>query len=128
MPFPMWLQTFFDAIDASVVGRFVRRQRAIVEQTDPERIYVENVRAFFGLPHSAARFLCEEAVREGFFEKRIGLICPSCGRILTSEAPGESGEGAVSCASCLSDERDQWEFPRSEVSTIEFYRLPRANA
>src|SRR5882724_5086868 len=112
---------FFSIIDRSPVGSLVRRQRKIIEKTDPERIYVENVRAFFGLPYTAAYMMCEAAVREGVFEKRIGLPCPSCQRILTSERPGEDGDATLTCDVCLLDERPRYEFARSEIAAVPFY-------
>lgn len=94
-----------------------------MEQTDPERIYVENIRSFFGFPYRVAFLLCEAAVKEGIFEKRVGLACPKCGRILTSEEPGTPSSERLACETCMADERDQWEFARSELPTVPFYRL-----
>lgn len=72
---------FFDAIDRTPIGAFVARKREIVENTDPNRISVENVRSFFSIPRWLAAFLCEMAVREGAFAKHKAVHCPTCGRI-----------------------------------------------
>jgi len=59
----------FERIDRSFIGRFVSRQQAIIEQSDPNKVTVENVAAFFCFPKPVAKFFCELAVRSGEFKK-----------------------------------------------------------
>jgi hypothetical protein len=47
-----------------------------IEALDASRIYVENVRSLFGISTGLAKRLCELAVRQGFLEKRIQVLCP----------------------------------------------------
>ena len=68
----MLLDGFLRLIDSPLIRRFVSRKRAAIEAIDPQRIYVENIRAFFGFPHVLTRVLLEAAVREGALERRIG--------------------------------------------------------
>ncbi|HRD40962.1 MAG TPA: hypothetical protein PLC65_20200, partial [Bacteroidia bacterium] len=61
----MSLIKLYQIIDRSFIGKFVERKLSIIENTDPERIYVENIRSFYNMPSFAAKTLCELAVREG---------------------------------------------------------------
>src|SRR6476620_3245869 len=84
----MLLEKFSDIIDHSSIGVAVAKRRELIENTDPRRIYVENIRSFFGIPRATARYLCEIAVRQGVFEKRVGYLCGNddCKRLLTDTA------------------------------------------
>lgn len=118
-------EKFLDAIDSSFVGRSVAKLGRIVEETDPNRIYVENVRSFFHIPQWLARFACEVAVMEGRFEKRIGYLCPNddCHRILIDVGPREDAPVEVCCEYCEASEKDKYCFGLDECRKIEFYRL-----
>ena len=99
------------------------RKEELVEQLDPDRIYVENVRSFFGIPFAAARFLCELAVRDGVFVRRLGVMCPNCDRIILSVRSDDEIPSRLLCEVCEMNEREPYEFNRSELKTLVFYRL-----
>src|SRR5882724_1340141 len=42
---------------------------------DPERFYVENVRALLNVSHFTAQQICNTAVRQGIFLQQIGVLC-----------------------------------------------------
>lgn len=46
---------------------------------DPHRIYIENVRSVLGVSTAEAIAICENAVRQGLFEKGIEVRCPDGG-------------------------------------------------
>ena len=50
---------------------------------DTQHIYVENVRALLGTSTWIARQICETAVRQGLFVKRIQILCPDGAAALT---------------------------------------------
>lgn len=114
---------FLETIDRSFVGRFVQSRLDILEHTDPNRIYVENIRSFYGLPAFMAKFLCEMAVKKGLFTKHIGVECPNEGRlIITSDDVGKLPQ-VVNCPNCEALENDKYEFTLSECHLVEFYKL-----
>ncbi len=115
-------EAFLRIIDTPALRRFVDRKRNAVEAIDPQRIYVENVRAFFGFPHSLARLLLETAVREGALERRVGLLCPYDQHIIKSLSSGDETPDAVLCLVCEAEGREGTH-PRSTMGMLTFYRL-----
>lgn len=102
--------------------RFIDRKRKAVEAIDPQRIYVENVRAFFGFPEPVARLILETAVREGALERRVGLLCPYDRHIVKSVSSEEETPDAVPCLACEAEGRQE-AHSRSEMGALTFYRL-----
>lgn len=119
----MLLQRFLNLIDHSAIGRFVARKEELIEQLDPSRIYVENVRSFFGVPSSIAQAWCELAVREGIFARRFGVLCPQCQRLILTVEHEDQIPDKIVCEVCERNECDRYEFARSEVATLVFYKL-----
>jgi hypothetical protein len=121
----MSLAKFSEIIDRSAIGIAVSKRRELIEKTDPRRIYPENIRSFFHIPRSLAQFLCEIAVREGVFEKRVGYLCPNddCHRMLIDTAQDFPPEEILHCESCEALERIRSSFSASECRQITFYRL-----
>jgi hypothetical protein len=114
---------FLDIIDRSFVGRLVQSRLNILEQTDPNRIYVENIRSFYGLPTFAAKYLCEKAVEKGLFSKRYGVVCPNEGRLIITAGNVSELPQTVYCSSCEVLENDRYEFALEECQVEEFYKL-----
>lgn len=118
----MWYEKFLSAIDSSWIGAAVERRLKIIERTDPENIYVENIRSFFNIPFRAAKFFCDLAVREGVFSKRIGYLCPKDKNILKYIAPGDPLPEAILCRVCEAEGED-YEFDPHQLQTIEIYSV-----
>jgi hypothetical protein len=119
----MSLQKFLNLIDKTPFGALVSRQEALLEKTDPDRIYVENVRAFFSIPFSVAQSLCDLAVRERIFIRKLGLACPNEDRILLVVDSQNEAPETVNCAVCEANEREPHEFNRDQLKPIVFYML-----
>jgi transcription elongation factor Elf1 len=96
----------------------------LMASTDPDRIYVENVRSFFKLPKKVAWLLCEMAVKEGYFKKEIALTCPNCQRVIKTVKQVDKNE-KISCINCEINEESIYEFRAEELNKIEFYKLNR---
>jgi hypothetical protein len=126
----MSFEKFFDWVDASPFGVAVHARKELLEHTDPDRIYVENIRSFFRLPFSTAKFLCDTAVRAGFFERCIGLECPNeaCRRLIVAECSDAPLPASVTCEVCEGLERERFEFTKEECHAVVFYRLSRPRA
>jgi hypothetical protein len=119
----MSLKQFFRAIDNSFIGRIVDSKMNIIEHTDSQRIYVENVRAFYNMPTFAAKFFCELAVRENIFVKKLALNCPDCGRVITSVSNKKDIPSTIICEHCELLEKDKFEFKLTDRDVLEFYQL-----
>ena len=104
---------------------FLDRKAELLSLTDPDRIYVENIRALFNLPTKVAKFLCELAVRSGQFEKVHGIKCPSCGRTIKVSSDKSTLPSHITCAVCEALEKDTYDFEVSESMILTFYKLRR---
>jgi hypothetical protein len=101
----------------------LQRYLQTIDNIDPGKIYVENVRSIYNLPRSLARFICEVAVQERIFSKKIGIVCPRCNRIIEeynsySEIPSD-----VYCHICEAEEAEQFLYKKSDLKKEEYYKL-----
>lgn len=119
----MSFEKFLSLIDRTRFGVIVDKKLDIVERTDPERIYVENIREFYNLPYVAAKTLCEIAVREHIFRKKIGIICPNDESIIKSYDIDEEQDETVTCEKCLLREEEKHSFDTKDLEKIIFYQL-----
>jgi hypothetical protein len=121
----MSFEKFLNLIDRTPFGAIVDKKRDIVEKTNPDRIYVENIREFYNLPYVAAKTLCEIAVRERIFKKKIGVICPNdeCKRIIKSYDIDEDQDEILTCIPCSLREEEKYSFNTKELDKIIFYQL-----
>lgn len=111
------------AIDASWIGSAVERRVRLLDRTDPENIYVENIRSFFNMPFKVARFFCELAVREGVFTKRVGYLCPRHKNIIAYASPDATLPATVICRVCEAEGEEEYEFSPKALQTIEVYSV-----
>ena len=91
-----------------------------IETLDPSHIYVENVRSLFGISTSLAKRLCELAVRQGFLEKRIQVLCPD--QAVADEAATE--DQLLPEVRCWEDVQGNFQetlYPTSRLKRLEFY-------
>ncbi len=119
----MWFERFLNAIDSSWVGNAIERRMKLIERTDPENIYVENIRSFFNMPFRIAKFFCDLAVREGIFFKKIGYLCPKNKNIILYAVPGEPLPDTVTCRVCEEGGEEEFEFDPRKLQTIEVYSI-----
>lgn len=123
----MLFEKFLNLIDQTPIGSIIEKKLDIVEKTDPNRIYVENIRAFYNLPYVLAKALCEQAVREKIFKKKIAIICPNdtCKRVIKSYDFGEPQDETVTCLQCELDENEKYEFDTKYLKQEIFYQLQK---
>ncbi len=110
-------------IDKSWLGDLVESKRGLLKEINPERFYVENVRSFFNLSFGLAKLLCEMAVREKYFVKKIGLECPNDSSIIASHEAEERLSGMVRCETCEILGREKYNFDSKQLKQIIFYQL-----
>jgi predicted RNA-binding Zn-ribbon protein involved in translation (DUF1610 family) len=104
---------------------FLTRKLDLLSLTDPDRIYVENIRSIFNLPTKVAKFLCEVAVRSGEFEKMYGIKCPNCGRTIKVSAEVKNLPKTFTCTVCEALEEETCVFDTADSMIFTFYRLKR---
>lgn len=105
--------------------QFFKRKAELIEKTDPDRIYVENIRSFFNLPYGVAKKLCDMAVRQNYFKKKYGVYCKNddCKRIINVYNKLEDVPEKIECFICQANEKEQFIFDKSELEIVEFYQL-----
>lgn len=116
-------ERFLNAIDSTWIGDVIRRKLEDVKRTDPDHIYIENIRSFFGFGHATARFFCELAVREGVFLKRIGYLCPRDRNVIRYVSDDETPPDVLHCRGCELEGREDADFPEEDLETIEVYGI-----
>ena len=104
---------------------FLQRYLRTIETLDPGKIYVENIRAFFHVPTFIARLMCEMAVVDRLFSKKIGLRCPGCDRIITAYNSEADIPEIITCEICEADDKEVFEFASKDLKRMEFYQLIR---
>lgn len=124
----MWFERFLRRIEASSIGGVLEKRLRLLRYGDnPGRIYVENVRAFFGVTTRIATALCELAVREGYFDRCTAVMCPNDDRILFEDCEDDATgvPDRVICEVCEALENEPFEFPIDDCHTLPFYRMHR---
>jgi hypothetical protein len=98
-----------------------------IDKLNPNKIYVENVRAFFKVPTFVARLMCEMAVVDKVFVKKIGLECPNsdCRRIIASYLNESDIPKFIICTICEDNDKERYEYQTSELNKLEFYQLKK---
>lgn len=122
----MLLEKFLPIIDKSIIGKTVFNKQNIIEKTDPDRIFIENIRSFFNLRFSTAKFFCELAVKEKIFNRKIGYICPNNGcneRIIFSVSDGKAVPKKITCKMCKLNEENEFIFLTKDLKKLTFYQL-----
>ena len=91
-------------------------------EAEPDKLYVENVRAFFDVPRENAEYLCDQAVKAGILVKKIGLSCPNDQRIIAVLDGNVAPDEIISCDVCQSLEMEKSSFNPGELGQITFYQ------
>ena len=95
-----------------------------IENIDPGKIYIENVSSLYKIPRFAARVICEMAVQENIFVKRIGVVCPNCDRIIEEYSSFSEIPETIECFICEAEDK-KYSFVTSNLQKIEFYKLEK---
>lgn len=116
-----------EIIDSTFIGAIISKKQAALEKLDPDRLYVENIRSLLGVPTALAKVICELAVRQGIFTRRVGVVCPNddCGRIMLTVSDLEELPKEIVCEICQLRGSEPYEFSKEEVRTETYYKLVR---
>jgi hypothetical protein len=107
--------------------KILKNKAKIIENTDPDRIYIENIRSFFNISSKLAKFLCDIAVRQGLFEKKIAVECinEDCKRIIEVFNSSQELPEKLSCIVCEIEGKEVSTFRKEDYKIIEYYKLVR---
>lgn len=119
----MWLERFSQLIEASPIGAVVERRKEILRNTDPQRIYIENVRSFFGISTTMAKALCELAVREGLFMRCTAILCPIDEQVVDEACDDDPLLETIHCDVCEGFGRERSDYLTKECKSLDFYRV-----
>jgi hypothetical protein len=100
------------------------KQLQVLESMEPDKLYVENVRHFFGVSKENAEFLCEEATKEGLLKRKIGLLCLNDHNVILAVDHENEIPEEVKCDICEDMQRDRSIFESAELGRIVFYTSP----
>lgn len=93
-----------------------------ISNIDPGKIYVENIRSIMNVSQIKARTLCEMAVQQNLFVRKIGVVCPNDGRIIDEYDNEEQIPNFISCHICEIESKEST-FNTSNLKRIVFYKL-----
>jgi hypothetical protein len=108
-----------------IIGdRFIATPNRIkaLSKINPQRIYVENIRAILGSTSWVAKLICETAVRQGIFVKRVQVLCPDGSVVLTVSSPKEIPQ-KVKCWKEVDGELEPSIQESDRLDRIEFYEF-----
>src|SRR5205085_4060213 len=92
----MWLEKFLEIISRLIPVNPLSGIEDVLAKLDPRKFYIENVRSLLGISHKKALQICETAVRHGYFERRIEVLCPD-GRVAASADSEANLPASVRC-------------------------------
>ncbi len=121
----MSLEKLFEIIDRSWLGRIVDKKRSVILETNPNRVYIENVRSFFNTSTTVAKLLCKMAVKDGYFKKKYGLVCPNCERIIKSTETLDLDNKNISCDTCEIMGEECFNYDVNRLEKVEFYQISK---
>lgn len=117
------LKKLFQIISNVIPAPALSEKEALeLARLNPEKFYIENVRSILGVSYSSAKHICETAVRQGVFERRIEVRCPD-GSVAAS---AESEAGLPQTVRCVHQEDQHFEeeeLPVRDLEKVTFYRL-----
>lgn len=107
-----------------MLKKFITNFNKSINQLDPNRIYVENMRSVLNTSTRIAKIICELAVRKGYFEKHYAVECrnDTCGRVIESFENLEDIPLELSCYICADDKMEKSTFKKGELTTTVYYK------
>ena len=117
------LTKFFDRMSRTIPSSGVPiRNSEALSQLDPDRIDTENVRSVLGVSHREALRICEIAVRQGLFEKRIAVFCPDGTVAVTAKTEADI-PSVIRCWTDIDGHKEAIDVPAEKLERFVFYRL-----
>ncbi len=118
----MLFKRFLKVISVYLPGDGLSGKEEALSKLNPDKFYLENVRSVLGVSHRGALKLCDSAVRQGFFSRRIEVMCPD-GAVAASADSEEQLPAFVRCLSKDDDHFEEVELPTKTLCKITAYSL-----
>jgi hypothetical protein len=98
-----------------------------ISNINPNKIYVENVRSYFKVPTVVAKLMCEMAVVDNLFIKKVGIICKNseCNRLIASYNSYAEIPETITCEICENEEKEIFTFKTKDLEKVDFYQLKK---
>jgi len=117
------LRKFLDIISKFVqVDPLSDKEAALLAKLNPDRIYLENVRTLLNVSPQTARRICETAVRQGLFTRKIGVLCPDKNIGATAQTEDQL-PATVHCTIEREGQFEEEDIPTEQLDKITFYQL-----
>jgi hypothetical protein len=102
--------------------RLSEKEAELLASLNPDKFYVENVRSILNVSHAAAVQICEAAVRQGLFERRVEVMCPD-GAVAASAQTESDLPETVRCWHEEDGLLESEDLPTKQLEKTTFYRL-----
>ncbi|WP_405384805.1 hypothetical protein [Maribacter sp. LLG6340-A2] len=101
----------------------------ILEELNPDRIYVENIRHILGTNTRFAKWVCDIAVRNGYLKKFYAIECPNsnCNRIIQTYSSLDKIPDELTCFMCEDDGLEKSTFLKKNLNIIPFYKYVKGS-
>lgn len=117
------LERLFRTISGGIPGLELSEGKAAkLASLNPDKFYVENVRSILGVSYAAAVGICETAVRQGLFERRVEVVCPDGAVAASADVEAHLPE-TVRCWHEAEGHLEAEELPTNSLEKKTFYRL-----
>jgi hypothetical protein len=117
------LKGLFQIISRIVpVTRLSEKEAELLSRLNPDKFYVENVRSILDVSYTNAVRICETAVRQGLFERRVEVKCPD-GAVAASADIEANLPETVRCWIQEGGHLEPTELPTRDLEKAIFYRL-----
>lgn len=94
-----------------------------ISTIDPGKIYVETIRSFMNVSTHRARTLCEMAVMDNLFIRKIGIVCPNDERIIEEFDSLNEIPDSITCHFCELEGKENCSFKTINLKKVTFYKL-----
>lgn len=114
---------FWQKIKSLLPGfAFSENEAQALSKLNPSKIYVENVRSVLNISQSSAQRICETAVRQGIFERRVEVLCPD-GAVAASADSELTLPVTVNCWTEADGDLEEVELSTADLKKRIFYRF-----
>jgi hypothetical protein len=105
-------------------GKFLNKKAKIVEETDPDKVFVENIRRYFNISTREAKKICDIAVEEGVMRRKFAITCKNkdCERIIDVYKSLDNIPHEVSCLHCELNEKHKFTFDTNDLEIVEYFQ------
>jgi hypothetical protein len=117
---PKLLLRFLDTMAKRFPAKAVSREA--LEQLNPDKIYVENVRSLLNISHSNAVQILDDGLNQGWLLSGIEVRCPD-GSVAAIADSEDSLPQTVFCTQEEGGHPEEVELPTQSLQKVKFYRL-----